>query len=169
MIPHHARRLLTVAAFSCLAGPLGADDGPFPAGDSGLKAEFLGRIRALNAPSAPIDLYSDERQADLDGIARQDDLFDPSSPGFGPEGGPSIALFIGPNCPDCDVALSELRQISQDLGIRVAVLDTTTTDNAAAMAALGLDILPSYVMHDRLIRGHMPAFVLHRYLTDTGG
>ncbi|SNS42425.1 hypothetical protein [Antarctobacter heliothermus] len=169
MNPYHARRLLLVAAFSCFSGPLGADDGPLPAGDGGLQAEFLGRLRALEAPAAPIDLYTDERQADLTGIARQESLFDPKSPGFGPKGTPAIALLIGPDCPDCATALTDLWQISKDLGIRVAVLDTANPDHAATMAALGLDILPSYVMHDRMIRGHMPAFVLHRYLTDAGG
>lgn len=168
MTPDHARRLILAAAFTCLSGPLAADDGALPAGDSGVQAKFLERLRALQAPTTPIDLYTDERQADLAGIARQEALFDPKSPGFGPKGTPAIALLIGPDCPDCDAALSELKQISQDLAIRVAVLDTTDPDNAAAMAALGLDMLPSYVMSDRMIRGHMPAFVLRRYLTDAG-
>ncbi|WP_417209942.1 hypothetical protein [Antarctobacter sp.] len=161
-----ARWLVAAVALFSGAARLAADAGPLPASDGGLKADFLGRIHALQTPAAPLDLYSDEKQADLAGIARQDTLFDPASPGFGPAGGPVLALFIGPDCPDCDAALAELKQISQDLGIRVTLLETTDPENAATMAALGLDVLPSYVMRDRMIRGHMPAFVLERYIIE---
>ena len=52
------------------------------------------------------------------------------------------------------------------LGKRAVVLDTERPEDAAIMARLGLDTLPSYVMPDRLIRGEMPVFVLERYLTE---
>ena len=37
----------------------------------------------------------------------------------------------------------------------------------AAFDRLGIDLLPSYVMPDRMIRGSMPAFILRRYLMES--
>lgn len=165
MILTLARRLFPAAALALLSGPLVADGGPLPASDGGLTAEFLGRLRALKAPAAPIDMYADEKSADLAGIRRQADLFDPAHPGVGPAGTPIIALFTGPNCADCEAARAELQRLAEDMAIRAVVLDVSETANAAMMAALDLDMLPSYVMPDRLIRGHMPAIVLRRYLS----
>ncbi|WP_323768917.1 hypothetical protein [Antarctobacter sp.] len=161
------RWLFAAVALIASAGGLAADAGPLAESDGGLKADFLGRLRALEAPSAPLDMYADEKNADLARIAQQADLFDTARPGYGTDGPPIIALFHGPDCTDCATAMSELERLSLDLSIRAVLLDVAVHENAAMMAALGLDMLPSYVMRDRMIRGHMPAFVLERYITES--
>ena len=39
-------------------------------------------------------------------------------------------------------------------------------ENSALADALQLDIAPSYVFPDQMLRGHIPAIVLERYLED---
>lgn len=115
------------------------------------------RLRALAAPP-PVtgDLYAEDKADDLARIeADADDLF--------PDG-EAIALFTGPDCPDCAKAASELSDIASKLGVEVNRLHIGSPEAAALMARMTLDVVPSYVMPDRLIRGHMPAFVLERYL-----
>ena len=159
-----ARRLTLAAALIFSAAPVVADDGPVL--DTSVTEDFLGRLRALRAPSAPIDMYADEKAADLARIGGRAALFDPDLPGLGPEAAPVIVMFHGPGCPECAQALAELEQLTHALQIRAVVLDVSDQTNAADMAALGLDMLPSYVMRDRLIRGQMPRFVLERYLSE---
>ena len=77
----------------------------------------------------------------------------------------AITLFIGPDCASCPRALQELEALSSELGLRANVIDIAIPEDAALMARLSLDIVPSYVMPDRMIRGDMPVFVLERYLT----
>lgn len=116
------------------------------------------RLRALAAPP-PVtgDLYAEDKANDLDRIeADATTLF--------PEG-EAIAFFTGPDCPDCMKAASELSDIASKMGIGVNSFDIADAENAALMARMTLDVVPSYVMPDRLIRGHMPAFVLERYLS----
>lgn len=123
---------------------------------------FLAPLRAP-AP-APLDLYAEDVARDLDLLTREaPHLFAPGLPGFGaPDAAIRLALFTRPDCPDCDQAEAELRALARRLPIRVAVLDMTR--DAALAARLGLDMAPSYVLRDRLLRGAMPVIVLERYL-----
>jgi thiol-disulfide isomerase/thioredoxin len=121
-------------------------------------------VPLIEFPRAPIDLYAEEVARDLDLLAREaPHLFAPGLPGFGPEAAtPRLAFFTAPDCPDCAAAETELRALAARLGLRVSVLDITAHD--ALAARLGLDMAPSYVLRDRLLRGAMPAIVLERYL-----
>jgi hypothetical protein len=97
-------------------------------------------------------------------------LFGADRPFVGPSDGgqhetAAITLFTGPDCTACADALQELDTLATRLGLRANVIDTGTAENAALMDQLGLDLLPSYVMPDRMIRGDIPVFVLDRYLT----
>ncbi|MHA6344053.1 glutaredoxin family protein [Roseivivax sp. CAU 1761] len=115
------------------------------------------------------DLYADEIAADLGRIeAEAARLFAPDRPGPGPEGAlPAIALLVGPDCPDCAAAQAELDALARRLGLRAAVIDVAADPaDRAMMERLTLDMVPSYVMPDRMIRGHMPQVVLERYLTE---
>jgi len=119
----------------------------------------------LSAPEpAPINLYADDIARDLDLLAREaPHLFAPGLPGFGPEDATRrLALFTAPDCPDCAQAEAELRALAGRIGLRVNVFDLGRDADLAAR--LGLDMAPSYVLPDRLLRGAMPAFVLERYL-----
>ncbi|SEM11651.1 hypothetical protein SAMN04488077_102134 [Roseovarius tolerans] len=126
--------------------------------------ELLSEIIGLSRP-AP-DLYGEEAERDratLDQAAPQ--LFDPAQPGFGPTDAPTrLAFFTAENCPDCTRAEDELRTLAQRLGFRVAVFDIGS--DAALARSLGLDMAPSYVLPDMMLRGAMPAIVLERYLTE---
>lgn len=119
-------------------------------------AEAQGLRDRIEALTPPPDPYAAEKASDLARISAEPRLF--------PDG-EAIAVFIGPDCPDCAQALAELQDLADRHGVTVQVLDTAQPDDAALMARLSLDMLPSYVMPDRLIRGQMPIFVLERYLT----
>ncbi len=122
-------------------------------------------LAPLSAPEpAPINLYADDIARDLDLLAREaPHLFAPGLPGFGPEDATRrLALFTAPDCPDCAQAEAELRALADRIGLRVNVFDLGRDADLAAR--LGLDMAPSYVLPDRLLRGAMPAFVLERYL-----
>lgn len=129
----------------------------------------LERLRSLaHAPPTAAEIYADEVTADLALIAAEAGaLFDPARPGYGPPQAPvAIAMFTGPGCADCAHAEAELAALANRLGRRVAVIDVGTDPGGAAlMQRLTLDLLPSYVLRDGLIRGAMPAVVLERYLT----
>jgi len=124
--------------------------------------ELLAPVLAPEEPA--IDLYADEVTRDLDLLAREAPrLFARGLPGFGPEAAaPVIAFFTASECPDCAQAEAELRALSSRLGLRVSRFDKER--DAALAARLGLDLAPSYVMRDRLLRGAMPVIVLERYL-----
>lgn len=111
------------------------------------------RLRALVPPPDP---YAQEKADDLARIAREPVLF---------AEGQAIAMFTHPDCGSCGHAEAELQALSKALGVGVQILNTHSPANAALMERLSLDLLPSYVMPDRLIRGQMPSFVLERYLT----
>jgi len=115
---------------------------------------------------APADLYADEIARDLALLDRLGPrLFDDAQPGLGPAGAPTrIAFFTRTNCPGCARAEAELRDLAHRLGVRVAVFDIEA--EAGLARALGLDMAPSYVLPDRLVRGAMPAPVLERYLRE---
>ena len=80
-------------------------------------------------------------------------------------GGAEIAIFVGENCADCAAAVAELEDISMASGTTFTHHDTRDADAAKLAELLEVDELPFYVMRDRILRGHMPAVVLTRYLT----
>lgn len=116
------------------------------------------------APLTGADLYADEATHDLDLLARAAPrLFAPGLPGFGAEGAiPSLAFFTQTDCADCAMAEAELRDLATRLGLRVTIFDMT--EDAALATTLGLDMAPSYVLPDMMLRGAMPAIVLEKYL-----
>jgi len=140
--------------------PLGAAIRDVLVDTPGLLAPLTG-----DAP-APADLYADEIARDLallDRLAPR--LFDPARPGLGPDASPTrIAFFTRRDCPDCARAAAELRDLAHRLGVRAAVFDIEA--EAGLARALGLDMAPSYVLPDRLVRGAMPSPVLARYLLE---
>jgi glutaredoxin len=75
-----------------------------------------------------------------------------------------VAFFTAEDCPDCSRARDELHALADRLGFRVAVFDIGP--DAALARRLGLDMAPSYVLPDMMLRGAMPAIVLDRYLTE---
>ena len=115
---------------------------------------------------APVDPYTDEIAGDLARIeAKADALFAPDLPGFGAEGETAaLALFIRNDCPDCQRAETELREIADTYGIKVTLIDMDAQPDLVRI--LGLDMAPSYVFADKMLRGHMPAIVLERYLSE---
>lgn len=118
---------------------------------------------SMPAPDAG-DIYADHIEADLaDLAAHQDDLFSPDRPGFGtPDAAVTVALFTAADCPDCARAEADLRALAETHDLRVTLLDIDA--DAALAQALGLDMAPSYVFEDMMLRGHMPAIVLEGYL-----
>lgn len=118
------------------------------------------------APPAPAALYADAIARDRALLSRlAPRLFDNERPGLGPADAPTrIALFTRADCPDCARAAEELRALATRLGFRAARFDIEA--DATLASALGLDMAPSYVLPDRILRGHMPALVLDRYLAE---
>jgi hypothetical protein len=114
----------------------------------------------------PIDLYAEDAASDLRILDRAASrLFDPEQPGIGPDGAPTrIAIFTRADCATCGSAMADLRALADRLGFRATVFDIE--EDAGLARDLGLDVAPSYVMRDRMLRGDMPAIVLERYLTD---
>ncbi|MBS0122730.1 hypothetical protein [Thetidibacter halocola] len=126
------------------------------------------RLRALAAPPAPTGLYADEAASDLALIAaNREALFGAHRPMLGTgDGAAAIALFVGRDCAECDAARQDLEALVQKLDLRASLIDVDADPaDAGLMARMTLDILPAYVMPDRLIRGAFPAFVLEGYLT----
>ena len=137
-----------IAGPALVAGPATAQEA----------ASLRDRIEDLRAPRMVIEEpYADEIASDLALIAKERDML------FG--GTADIALFVASDCAECDVAHAELDALAARLGVTVAVHRTDAPEKAALLKRLTLDMVPSYVMRDRLIRGAMPAFVLERYLT----
>ena len=126
--------------------------------------ELLSPVTGQSRP-AP-DLYREEAERDLAKLDRAaPQLFDPTRPGLGPTNAPTrVAFFTAKNCPDCARAEEELRTLAHRLGFRVAVFDIGSDVTLARR--LGLDMAPSYVLPDMMLRGAMPAIVLDRYLTE---
>ena len=78
-----------------------------------------------------------------------------------------MALFVDEGCGNCARATDELSDVLQKLGIAARVFDLSKDTNAQViMERLTLDTVPAYVMSDRMIRGHMPPFVIERYLSE---
>ncbi len=165
-----------VAALSVLAAPVAAAEDRLDAASRAVLGAEIAAVlaadpgivaRALAAPPGPADIYRDAVARDLDSIEKvAGQLFAPGRPGFGPDDGQRamIALFTREGCTPCAQAEAELRKLAQEAGIRVTLLDMDT--HADLAAGLGLDSAPSYVMSDRMLRGHMPAIVLERYIRE---
>jgi len=114
----------------------------------------------------PLDLYAEDAARDLDLLARvAPRLFDPAQRSIGHEDAPTrIALFTRADCAACATAETELRALADRLGFRASIFDIV--DEADLAQRLGLDMAPSYVMRDRILRGEMPTIVLERYLAE---
>lgn len=115
---------------------------------------------------APIDLYAEDAARDLRILDRAAPrLFDPERPGIGPEGAAiRIAFFTRAGCAACGSAMTNLRALADRLAFRATVFDIEK--DASLARDLGLDMAPSYVMGDRILRGAMPTIVLERYLSE---
>lgn len=128
------------------------------------EASLRDRIQALRDPEfhapQPDSLYREQIAQDLVLIGREADLL------FGEDRHVQIALFVSQNCDACDKAQDELSQLTKRLDVPMKVLDADMPLIRAAQERLTLDMLPAYVMTDRMIRGHIPAFVLERYLKE---
>ncbi|MDQ2092547.1 glutaredoxin family protein [Rhodalgimonas zhirmunskyi] len=174
-------RLISGAALLALAPlPLWAETN-FTALSSAERAIFRAEIRAvlmdnpeLAIPDRPASvqdapLYEDDIASDLKLIAEnRAALFSPSLPGFGPDDAPqTLALFIGPDCPTCDAAEAELRDLAARHDVRVSLIDVT--DHADLARRMTAEELPFYVLPKMMLRGHMPAPVLERYLSQGTG
>jgi hypothetical protein len=125
--------------------------------------EVLSEVTRRAPP--PVDLYAEGAARDLDLLERlATRVFDPAQPGIGPGDAPTrIALFTRADCAACAAAAADLRALAGKLGVRATVFDIE--DHAELAQSLGLDMAPSYVMRDRILRGEMPTIVLERYLT----
>lgn len=119
-----------------------------------------------DAPAPPINPYADAIATDLGRIAAQSEtLFSAEEPGFGPpDATRTIALFTKEACPACTRAERDLRTLAEQHDLRVSLLDIT--ENAALARRLEVDMAPTYILPDRMLRGHMPMIVLDHYLAE---
>ncbi|MDX1782183.1 MAG: hypothetical protein R3256_12825 [Thalassovita sp.] len=167
------KRPALVALAALLAGPSFAD-GPslFSAEERAAFGQELRNAlmddpepvrRALNPPRPSI--YRDEIDNDrarLQAAAGQ--LFDPAATRIGsPEAEKMLALFLRPDCPDCDKAKSDLAQLADTIDLRVTFFDME--EDADLAAGIGVDMAPSYVLPRMIVRGHVPAAVIAKYLS----
>jgi hypothetical protein len=162
-----------VAGLFALAAPAGADT-DFTDLTPTERAVFQSEIREalLGLPDladriAPpaINPYASAVEDDLARIkAQAHRLFAPDLPGFGPKDATqTIALLTRADCAACDKAEAELRDLAETRALRVTLIDMA--ENAGLVQALELDLAPSYVLPEMMLRGHMPAVVLKRYLS----
>lgn len=162
-----------VAGLLALAAPAAGAETDFTDLTATERAVFHAEIREalLGLPDLteqiappPINLYADAVESDLARIKSQAKrLFAPGLPGFGPkDAAQTVALLTRPACPDCARAEAELRELAKTHDLRVTLIDITKNPDLAQ--ALELDLAPSYVLPDMMLRGHMPAVVLDRYL-----
>ena len=142
------------------------------------RAIFRDEIRAvlldnpeLARPRAPAarDIYAADIDSDLSLIrAHRAALFGPALPKLGPaDAKVAIALFTGPDCPACARAIADLRALAETRALRVHLIHTET--HAGLARAMGVDTLPFYVFPKMMLRGHMPAPVIARYLDQGTG
>ncbi|SIS77713.1 hypothetical protein SAMN05421759_103186 [Roseivivax lentus] len=135
--------------------------------------EILERALRPTAPSGA-DIYRDARDTDLARIAAAaPHLFGPGWPLIGAQPGApdgtgrdtvALALFTGADCAECARAETELAALLAERGETARVIDADSARGRALMERLTLDALPSYVLPEMMVRGHVPAFVLTRYL-----
>jgi len=176
---------LLVAAGICGPGVAGAESGAAGGLLSGLgpadrtilhdeMIEALVGLPELLAGVAPValstpapdaaDIYAEHVEADLaDLAAHRDVLFSLDRPGFGaPDAAVTVALFTAADCPDCARAEADLRRLAETHDLRVTLFDMDA--DAALAQKLGLDMAPSYVFDEMMLRGHIPPVVLKGYL-----
>ncbi len=110
---------------------------------------------AMTGPNYAAQAYQDAADADLT-------LIKALSPQV--LAGADIALFTAPNCVDCGAAITELLNISKDYEVNFILHDMSNPAAAALADQLGMEAAPFYVMPTMILRGHMPAVVLTRYL-----
>ncbi|WP_323783198.1 thioredoxin family protein [Thalassovita sp.] len=118
--------------------------------------------RAFNPP-APSDRENIDRDlARLAAAAGQ--LFDPDATMIGSPGSKHpLALFVRPGCPDCEKAKNDLKDLAAVIDLRVTFIDITR--QAGLADRIGVDMAPSYVLPDMIVRGHVPAVVIRKYLS----
>ncbi len=164
---------MPVLVFALLALPAGADT-DFLRLTPTERVIFHSEIREVlldlrhllpGADTGQINIYADDIANDLRRIdALSDTLFDPQRKGFGSPGARhAVALFIQPDCPDCTKAENDLRTLAQTYDLQVTLINIAVDPKPAQ--DLDLDMSPSYVFADKLIRGYMPPIVLERYLS----
>ena len=123
--------------------------------------------RAMNPPQVSADdIYADDIAADLaliGGEAAQ--LFTTDAPRLG-TGPVALAFVTGPDCAECAAAAEELTALLAERGIAARIVDVAEPEDRALLDRLGLDLWPSYVFPEMMVRGAMPAFVLARYLDE---
>ncbi|MDT8328044.1 MAG: hypothetical protein RQ750_11790, partial [Roseovarius sp.] len=91
-------------------------------------------------------------------------LHDAALPGFGPQDAKlRIGFFTRKTCAECANAEADLRTLSETYDLRVTLLDMD--EHADLARDLGLDLAPSYVFGEMMLRGAMPLIVLERYLS----
>ena len=135
---------------------------------AGLAEGLRDRLRAFGAAPAEPGQYQDDIRADLGRIgANSEALFGAHRPMLGQGDGPAdIALFVSSDCAACATTVTELETLMMEMGQRAALIDISADPaDAALMERLTLDLVPSYVLPDKLIRGAFPAFVLRGYLS----
>ncbi|QFS83399.1 hypothetical protein FIU97_11215 [Roseivivax sp. THAF40] len=127
--------------------------------------EILETALRGGAPAAA-DVFRDARDADLALIAAEaPHLFGPGRPLIGTADGPvEMAFFTSADCDACDAAQAELAALLDARGTSARVIDADSAEGRALMERLTLDTLPSYVLPKLMVRGHVPDFVLSRYL-----
>lgn len=111
----------------------------------------------------PAQIYAEEIESDLARIAAHEAHLFSGEPGFGPQGAAHrVALFTKAGCAECAAAEEDLRALARRHDLRVTLIDIAAHPELAK--ALQLDMAPSYVFPDRMLRGHIPPVVLERYL-----
>ena len=75
-----------------------------------------------------------------------------------------MALFTSDDCAACSDAVRELSSLTRTYGLTFIQHNIDTPQTAAWAAQLGLDEAPFYVLPNMILRGHMPAVVLQKYL-----
>lgn len=131
-----------------------------------IREALLGLPRHLlpDAPAPSLDIMGDAIAEDLSRLSdRSAALFGPDLPGFGPpDAALTVALFTARDCPDCAAAEADLRRLAETRDLRVTLLDIDAHRDLAQ--ALEIDLAPSYVLPDMMLRGHIPLIVMERYL-----
>ncbi|CUH66673.1 hypothetical protein TG4357_02557 [Thalassovita gelatinovora] len=118
--------------------------------------------RAFNPPAPDDREHIDRDLARLAAAAAE--LFDPTATRIGsPEAEHPLALFVRPDCPDCERAKDDLRQLSENIDLRVNFIDITR--QADLVERIGVDMAPSYVLPNMIVRGHVPVAVIGKYLS----
>lgn len=178
MIPARAAALILAALTAYPAGADGFADGPEARAALGEELRELFHLEPeLVRPALGPDpglasdiargLYAEEIASDLARIEGEAAaLFSRERPLIGAADGPvKIALLVGPDCPDCARAEGELAELARRMEVAATVIYVSQRpEDRAMMTRLTLDIVPAYVMSDKMIRGHMPTIVLERYL-----